>query len=224
MNKTRVLFLAANPTDTRRLRLDVEIREITEKIRAADHRDSLELISWWAVRPDDLLQALNQHRPHIVHFSGHGSEVGGILLENKEGIAQSVSKEALRLLFHTLADNIRLVVLNACFTQVQAEAITEIIDCAVGTNRSLGDQAAITFAASFYRAIGFGRSVQEAFDQGKTALMLESLPGEDTVKLLVRSAVDASNVILVADHANPSRPLDIGRDRMSIDRFYKRGK
>lgn len=224
MNKVKVLFLAANPIDTRRLRLDVEIREIAEKIRAAEHRDSLELISWWAVRPDDLLQALNQHQPHIVHFSGHGSDVDGILLENDRGIAQSVSKEALRALFHTLADNIRLVVLNACFTQVQAEAITEIVDCAVGTNKALSDQAAITFAASFYRAIGFGRSVQEAFDQGKTSLMLEGLPGEGTVKLLTRSAVDASNVILVADHANPSRPLDISRDRMSIDRFYKKGK
>ena len=56
MNKVKVLFLAANPINTQQLRLDVEIREITDKIRASDGRDSLEIISRWAVRPDDLLQ------------------------------------------------------------------------------------------------------------------------------------------------------------------------
>ncbi len=70
MNKIKALFLAANPGDTEKLALDVEIREITSKIRSADFRDSIDLISAWAVRPDDLLQMLNQHKPQIVHFSG----------------------------------------------------------------------------------------------------------------------------------------------------------
>ena len=43
------------------------------KIRSAEYRDTLELVSAWAVRPDDLQQLLLQHQPHVVHFSGHGS-------------------------------------------------------------------------------------------------------------------------------------------------------
>jgi hypothetical protein len=31
------------------------------------------------------------------------------------------------------------------------------------------------FAASFYRALGFGRSVKNAFDQGVAAIMMEGL-------------------------------------------------
>lgn len=224
MQKIVVLFLASNPTDTRRLRLDVEIREITEKIRASDGRDSVELISRWAVRPDDLIQALNEHRPHIVHFSGHGSPSDGIILEDNDGNSKPVNKEALRTLFHTLSDNVRVVLLNACFSQVQANAITETIDCAIGTSRAIGDPAAITFSASFYRAIGFGRSVQEAFDQGKTALLLEGIPEDTILSLSTRIGVNASKIVLVNDPTNPSRPLDIGRDRVSIDRFYRRNK
>ena len=46
----------------------------------------------------------------------------------------------------------------------------------------IGDNAAITFAASFYRAIGFGRSIKEAFDQGITALLMDgSLEGKTPV-------------------------------------------
>ncbi len=109
-----------------------------------------------------------------------------------------MGKQALVALFTTLKDNIRLVILNACYSQPQAEAIVEVVDCAVGMNQAIGDRAAITFAASFYRAIGFGRSVKEAFDQGNTALMLEGIPEQETAELLSRSGINASEVVLVS--------------------------
>jgi hypothetical protein len=46
-------FLAATPKDSSKLRLDQEIREIQDRIRAAEFRDSFELLSRWAVRPLD---------------------------------------------------------------------------------------------------------------------------------------------------------------------------
>ena len=173
MEKIKILFVSANPAGTTQLKLDEEVREIEAKIRAAEHRESLELITKWAARPDDLLQALNQHKPHVVHFSGHGSSTEEIIFLDRLRNPKPVSKEALVNLFRTLKDNIRVVLLNACFSKPQAEAITGEIDFTIGMMRAIGDDAAITFAASFYRAIGFGRSVKEAFDQGITALLLD---------------------------------------------------
>ena len=198
MTECRILFLAANPAGTAPLALDEEIREIEARIRAAEYRDTLKLVSKWAVRPDDLLQSLNQHRPHVVHFSGHGSPSEEILLKDAAGQPKPVSKAALVSLFTTLKDNIRLVVLNACYSRPQAEAIVGVIDCAVGMKQAIGDRAAITFAASFYRALGFGRSIQEAFDQGKTALLLEGIPEGDVPDLLLRDGVDPSRIVLVS--------------------------
>ncbi len=197
MDKIKILFLAANPSDTAHLALDEEAREIETKIRASEYRESLEFITKWAVRPDDLLQYLNEHRPHVVHFSGHGSEAQEIILKDSEGRAKRVSKQALRALFSTLKDNIRLVVLSACFSRAQAQAIVEQIDCAVGMNRAVCDNAAIAFAAAFYRAIGFGRSVQEAFDQGTTALLLVGIAKGQSPQLLCRVGVDPARVVLV---------------------------
>ncbi len=108
-----------------------------------------------------------------------------------------VSAEALKMLFTTLKDNIRVVVLNACYSEIQAQAIAEVIDCVVGMSTAIGDDAAIIFAASFYRAIGFGRSIKEAFDQGKTAIMLEGIPEANTPQLLTRMGVDASSLTLL---------------------------
>lgn len=195
--KQKILFLAANPTRITQLALDEECRQITEKIRAADHRDSLELITRWAVRPEDLLQHLNEHRPHVVHFSGHGTSTEEIILLDKDRNPMTVPAPALKQLFGTLKDNIRVVVLNACFSEPQATAITEVVDCAVGMNKAIGDDAAIAFAAAFYQAIGFGRSVKVAFESGKTALMLAGIPEEKTPELLCRKGVDPATLVII---------------------------
>ena len=113
-----------------------------------------------------------------------------------------MTKEALVHLFRTLKDNIRLVLLNACSTRPQAEAIAETIDCTIGMRKPIGDEAAIVFAASFYRTLGFGRSVKEAFEVGKAwRFLLESIPEDKTPELLTRAGVDASAMMLVQPSA-----------------------
>ncbi|MFN8494246.1 MAG: CHAT domain-containing protein [Caldilineaceae bacterium] len=192
------LIFASNPAEMPILALDEEVHAITEKIRAAEHRDVLKLLPNLATRPDDLLQALNQHRPQIVHFSGHGSAAGELILMNNQRQPQLVSAKALQALFTTLKDNIRLVVLNACYSYEQAQAIRQIIDCVIGMKSTLSDDAAITFAASFYRAIGFGRSIQAAFDQGKTALLFMRVAEADIPELLVRPGIDPDEIVLIS--------------------------
>ncbi|MBL8151801.1 MAG: CHAT domain-containing protein, partial [Blastocatellia bacterium] len=194
----KVLFLAANPKNTTPLAIDEEMREISNKIRAAEDRDLIDVVSAWAVRPDDLLQYLNQHKPEIVHFSGHGTSKGELVLLDQDREPKPVSPQALKALFSTLKDNIEIVVLNACFSKIQAEAINEVIDYVIGMNSAIGDRAAIIFAASFYRALGFNRTIQEAFDQAKVALMLEGIPEDKTPELLVKKGVSVDRYILPA--------------------------
>jgi tetratricopeptide (TPR) repeat protein len=215
MNKIKVLFLAANPTDTTKLRLDEEIRQIANKIREAEYRDALELISAWAVRPDDMLLLLNLHKPHIVHFSGHGDASGEIILTDNAGVSKPVTAEAIKALFTTLKDNVRVVVLNACYSKAQAEAITEVIDCAIGMRTRVVDEAAIAFAASFYRAVGFGRSIQQAFDQGKVALLLEGF--HDKPDLIHNSQIAPSEIVLVrtdSDTTYADERIELARDKI----------
>ena len=201
--KSTLLFLAASPAPTEHRALDQEARDIAAKIRAAEHRDALLFHTRWAVRLDDLLQALNEDRPAVVHFSGHGTGEHGIVLHDDLGVARLVTAEALKRLFTALQGEVRLVVLNACYSQEQAIALAEVIDCVVGMSDRIGDQRARVFVASFYRALGFGRSVRNAFDQGLAALALESLETEQihgprpTPTLHVRNGVDPGRVHIV---------------------------
>jgi hypothetical protein len=178
------------------------------------------MISRFAVRPDDILQALNEVRPHVVHFSGHGSQSDGIILEDDNGNAVPVPDDAFASVFRVMADNIRLVIFNSCFSMCQAQAVAASIDCAIGTTSAIDDVDAITFAASVYRGIGFGCSVQEAYDQGVTSLRLHDGP-KDITRLIVRKGVNASDVVLLGPRSQTGRPLDIGRDNVGIQRFYE---
>jgi hypothetical protein len=191
--KIRILFLASDPKDIQHLQLGKELREIDDKIQMGNLRDSFELVSQWAVRPTDLQQVLMRFKPHIVHFSGHGSRKEEIMLENDAGRSQPVGKAALTKLFKILKDNLRIVVLNSCFSQPQAEAISEVVDFTVGTSKAVKDKAAITFASTFYLALAFGRSVREAFDLATNQLDLSNIVGSDIPRFFVRAGADENS-------------------------------
>ncbi len=191
-----ILFWASNPVDTDPLRLDQEVRTIDERLRAAEQGRRFELQQQWALRIPDLSDGLLRYRPDIVHFSGHGNLSGEIALEADEGTAQAVPISALAGLFGTLAESgkLRCVVFNACYSEAQARAVAEHVDCVVGTSTAIGDEAAISFAAGFYRALGYGESVQTAFELGRNEIALGDLGEERTPRLHTRPGIEAAEV------------------------------
>lgn len=202
MRKVKVLFFAADPLSagrrTERLLLDEEVRQIRRRIQSARYRDALDLDAHWATRTKDLLHALNSTQPRVVHFSGHGGPDGLVLsaLDGRSG--HPVGAAALARLFEVFRGDIGLVVLNACFSLPQAEAIAARVGCAIGTRREIGDEAAITFSATFYQALAFGTSVQAAFDQARAALEMDHPEERECPELVVRPDVDAAKLVLVA--------------------------
>lgn len=190
--KIKILFLAANPTDTARLRLGEEVRAIDQALLQAKYRDAFDLEQAHAVRVADLEGLLMRHDPHIVHFSGHGASSGEILLQDDAGRASPVPPPALANVFSLLKDNVRCVVLNACFSQAQAEAIAQHIDCVVGMSEEIGDGDARAFAAAFYGALAYGRSVKTAFELGRNRIDLAGLRDEDVPQLLAPNSDPAT--------------------------------
>jgi hypothetical protein len=195
--KITVLFLASNPIDQQQLRLDEEARAISEMIRKSKHRDSVRFQTCWAVRPLDLLQAINEYNPSIVHFSGHGSSNDEIIFQTDDGKTKIVSKEAIVQTMMASSDGIRLVFFNTCYSKNQAEVVSEYVEATIGMNTSIGDEAARIFSSQFYSSIGFGLSVKKSFEQSKALLMLENIKEEDTPELFIRDGLNADDIIIV---------------------------
>ncbi|MDR9895379.1 CHAT domain-containing protein [Aetokthonos hydrillicola Thurmond2011] len=182
----KILILSANPKNTNHLRLDEEVRGIQAALKQSQNREQFQIVTFLAVRVEDLRRALLEHQPTIVHFSGHGSGTEGLALENNSGQMQLVSTESLARLFGLFQSQIECVFLNACYSQAQAEAIHQHIDYLVGMNQAIGDVAAIEFAIGFYDALFAGRPYEECFEVGRASIDLQGIPEYSTPQLKAR--------------------------------------
>lgn len=201
-----ILILAANPTNTDRLRLDEEVREIQTALEQARNHEQFEVVTRWAVRVDDLQKALLNDAPQIVHFSGHGTGSEGLVLENEVGHSQFISTIALSGLFRLVQSEVECVFLNACYSAAQAEAIHQHIDCVLGMNSAIGDKAAIHFARGFYQALGAGKPYDEAFEWGCNAIDLKGIPESSTPVLKYRKRVQEVPSAQPTSHATAAMP------------------
>jgi hypothetical protein len=227
VKKHIILFLAANPTGASPLALGEEARAIQVELERSGYRDCFELETRWAVQPLDLLRELRKLKPTVVHFSGHGglSPVStgvtgrrpsrdviaaaglsddnelqrGLFFQGLDGRAQVVTAQALHETFGAAGSSVRLVVLSACYSDLQADALRAHVDCVVGMSGSIDDDAARNFAIGFYGGLGERESIAAAFRQGCAAISLEGLPGADRPKLRHRDGVDVTKLVLVAD-------------------------
>jgi len=92
--------------------------------------------------------------------------------------------DALAALFEQFTDQVTCVLLNSCYSEVQAVAIAEHIDYVIGMNQAIGDHAAIAFAIGFYQALGAGRTIEEAYKLGCVQIRLQSIPEHLTPVLI----------------------------------------
>lgn len=193
-----ILFLGANPFATTRLALGDEVREIDGRLRSAQLRDAFRLEQEWAVRPTDLSERLLRYRPTIVHFSGHGNDTGELLFQGDGTAAAAVSGDLLADLFALVSANVRVVVLNACYSEPQARAIAQHIDIVIGMSAALGDVSARAFSGAFYQALAYGEDVQKAFDFGRLQIGLQGKRQVDVPVLLPRAGVSPGAITLAA--------------------------
>ncbi len=210
MQPSTVLFLAANPVRTQRLQLAEECRVIEDKIRKSKFRDQIRFCSWWAARPADLLRALIEDTPAVLHFSGHGYGHQGLCFQSDDGGETSVSTDVLAQVMRAAGASVTVVVLNACYSEIQAQALVAHIPCVIGMPDAIGDEAAILYAESFYSALASGKSVGSAHQFGLAALALHPTSGhtrhikstettldEASPKLLTGSYIDADRIYIV---------------------------
>jgi hypothetical protein len=188
-----VLIMSANADRQRLLSLDRERREIISALRIAQGRLQVQVSD--AIQLDELDRSLQDHRPVIAHFSGHGSAAHGIMVTDPSGRPRAVSPDALSNTFRILRKRLYCVVLNACFTDRQARAIAQHIPCVIGMRAGILDEAAIDFAAGFYEGIAHSQSIRTSFELGCNRMLLHGHRDADRPELIAAPGADDLPVI-----------------------------
>ena len=197
----RVLYLTTNPDafGEGALRTDAEIRNVQNELKGTLYRDRVKISHLPAATYDDMLRGLNDVRPHVVHFSGHGGN-GGIFFDNGSVDAPAgvvMNFDRLGKFLSATDQPPRLLVLNACDTLDGAEILLDFVPVVVAMSESITDIAAAMFATKFYSAIGSAQSVESALNQGRAILSMLDSAEDHLPQCVCRGDVDIATLILV---------------------------
>lgn len=166
VNKVKkILFLTANPKnpDGPALRTESEMQAVKSELRMASGRDLFDIEFEPAVKIPDITRSMIQHKPEIIHFSGHGHTTG-IIVEGVKGEIILFPTEGLNRLFKLTKGHVKCVVLNACYSKAQAKVISEHNIHVIGMSDEIGDETAREFAVGFYQSLGNGDTVDFAYE------------------------------------------------------------
>lgn len=169
--KPLLLIFSANSSESKFLELSEEVEKIREGLR--HFQSPIDFEHYGATTPVRLQRGLLEHSPTYVHFCGHGFGQGGLVLTNDQGRQAHVTAEALGALFELFKKTVQCVVLNACYSEIQARAIVEHIDYVVGMSAAIDDADAIKFSVAFYEALAAGTTIPAAFKSGCVAIQLD---------------------------------------------------
>lgn len=210
----RVLYLTANPEAVETtvqhpdgsvettgvwLRVDFEVRQVRDLLKKSKFRDLVSIEHLPAATSMDLPEGLNDHRPHVVHFSGHAAS-WGLLMDNAEGTTHgdAVDFSLFARLLGATDHPPRLVVLNACESLAGADDLLQTVPTVIGMSGAINDASAVVFAARFYSAIASAQSVANAIEQGKVAMEAAALEGSELPEVRTREGVDPNDLVLVS--------------------------
>ncbi len=190
LQSTRLLVMSANSA-TAPLWIEKEAQAIRDGLYDAPDREAVLPFYCSAATPQQLMPQLDQHRPHIWHFSGHGSE-DSLGFVDEYGTEAFVEADVL-LKVVQLAKHLRLVVLLACDSNELAKQLTEHVDAAIGMDGELSDADAPVFSKTLYRALAQNLPLQDAFDRAVLAVQMDG--GEYKIpQINVRSGIDISTI------------------------------
>lgn len=133
-------------------------------------RGQIELLREESLDVKELPRLLSQYKGRICifHYGGHASQTQ-LSLEGHFGNAVGLG-ELLRL-----QNGIKLVFLNGCSTQAQAQPYLEAgVPVVIATTRSIADEEATFFAEHFYHALLNRHTIKEAFQAASGALKTRS--------------------------------------------------
>lgn len=183
--KLRIAVVVSAPTD---IKVKVLYEKLWEELEtlAGNHSDRIELFPLeLAATKEQIDDLLEEHKPHIFHFVGHGrfhnetgQEVGEIALMHESGQARWVDAPRFSTLFARYPPGV--VLLQACeggqlsasqaFTGVASHIVQQQIPVVVAMQYEISNNVARKFVAEFYKRLATFKPVDTAAQEGRNRI------------------------------------------------------
>lgn len=175
-----MLLLAANPVSTQKLSYRIEESYIRQKLSGIEGEERIKLSLVEDVSLAKLNEQVEMKSPAIIHFVGHGEQnkEGGRLVfagDNPRD-EEHLSAKDLKIIFQRIRSRyegneaLKIVFLNACFSEPVAKAISSVGLYTLGTVNKVGSVTARRVAMQFYWKYAQDRNVKDAAEYALTTV------------------------------------------------------
>jgi hypothetical protein len=192
-----VLFLSANPDPNSPLSVEKEQNRIVKVRNGSKYQGKVRIEGLPDLDLPEFAKSLRLHAPGVVHFSGHGGPDGSLLMRDENGKAFAMQPQGVAKLLLLHKGNIRLVVLNACYSSALSDLLAAELDCVIGMEDAVSDDAAILFAQTLYGALFDGATVGESFETSLAAVQARYQTEKHVPRLRAKPGINVNNMRLV---------------------------
>lgn len=161
--RATLLFLAAGEVPAYdKLDSYSELEEILGRLSHVGARVVIDVIPFLGVHPGAFLDAIVEFQPAVVHFSGHATPDGEVVMKDRYDVEVRLAPRDLEAILRAVnpprraAPPVRVVCLNACYSGQATGALKKHVEAVVGSTGPVADGAAGCFAGGFYHALSCG--------------------------------------------------------------------
>jgi len=184
----RALVVMPSPDDLPLLDVDAEWKQMQSALKDLKTPNLLVIERLEIPTLAALQDKLRRNTYQILHFIGHSrfdNEVGrgNLIFENENKHARLVTGELFSTILHDVK-TLRLVILNTCsgartsaanpFAGISQRLIQQGIPSVIAMQFDVTDQAAITLAHTFYKALVSGYPVDAALAEARKAIAIQN--------------------------------------------------
>lgn len=234
----RVLMVVASPYGVAQLDSDSEWNRLNAAVLPLQSNRKLILERLDGATLESLQRRLQGTEVHILHFVGHGGfdthkQDGFLIFEDERGSQQTVTGRDLSVLLRN-HPSIRLAVINACdgarsssddpFAGVAQTLVRQGLPAVIAMQFEISDEAAISFAHSFYGALADHYPVDAALVQARARIYVKSLGVEWGTPVLFMRAPDGHLFDLQDDEPKQSEEVLPRREQSAVNSTAARNR
>ncbi len=221
-DKRKILFIAANPETSSAAEIAwmKEYKAMDTILTNGRLHNRVELKPSFNTTPQEFLDYTQGNNIWLLHFCGHGTKDGKMILQDFKDEAFVVRNRDFLNVVGDIA-GLQCIFLNACNSHTLAEETQEIIDYSIGFDGIVHNEDAIQFVKNFYESLGKVETIPMAFRLAKQGMSFKKSKNVNVVfkckNSIIMAAIISGKKSKLEDKYAQSAQLREEYDRIEAD-------
>ena len=191
----KILYAGSKKSST--LDLENSYQTLSKSLKTFIAKDIVRFSKSLSINTSNIFDILLKQKPHIFHFSGK-QDGGDIRITDENNHVTTISDIELAGFLTSFGDNIKLAIIDTCYSYNCAKSISDVVDFSIGVKDSIYDVDADKYFKVFYNALCSGFSIKDSIGQASASLKFKGTPSKEIPVLFCKKNADPSKSYFIS--------------------------